>query len=180
LLSNYDQQTTEEIVKTAPGALDPDFNTYITRLEDFVDKYFNGSQYHDELLKTLERLTNATPDKRGEEAKFERVVYSFDKFGKDGVPPEYQWWETRLQPEGWKVMVGDDEGMENWFEESAGRESIFETNEEEGESFDGFSAWKEMWHGLGRPVLKSDLLRYVNFPGRFKFYSARVNEDRLI
>jgi hypothetical protein len=158
LLHNYDQEASEILVKTPSGALNPDFNAYISRLEDFVHIYFNGSAHHADLLQTLERLTKATPDRRGENTEFEKVVYSFDKFGREGVPPEYEWWERRLVPEGWEVKVGNDEGMEEWFQESAGIafDPIVQVREEETE---GFAAWKEMWEGLGRPVLKSDLLR---------------------
>jgi len=157
LLNEYDQIATEALVRTAPGGLDPDFNRYITRLESFVDRYFNHSAYHPIITNTLTRMVNAQPPL--EDREFSKYVFSFDKNGVQGVPDEFAWWHGRLDSKGWKIEVADDETMESWFAESAASDP--ETIQDEVDrTYSGQARWEEMWHGLGRPVLKSDLLRY--------------------
>jgi len=159
LLSAYDQRSTEALIRSAPGGLSADFNAYITRLESFVDRYFRHSVHHEALIGMLSRMVNARPPVEGGE--FEKQVYSFDKGGPEGVPDEFDWWNRRLSHRGWKIDVGDDEKMEQWFVESAGTQPD-DLRLDDDEALDsGKAKWEELWHGLGRPVLKSDLLRYL-------------------
>lgn len=159
LLAEYDQRSTEALIRSAPGGLSADFNAYITRLESFVDRYFQHSVHHEALIGTLSRMVNARPPVEG--GKFEKQVYSFDKGGPEGVPDEFDWWNRRLSHRGWKIDVGDDDKMEQWFEESAGTQPEDLRLDEDQALDSGKTHWEDMWHGLGRPVLKSDLLRYL-------------------
>lgn len=157
LLRAYDQASTEMMVKTPTGALSPDFNGYITRLETFVDNYFNGSVYHPNLVDTLSRMVNAKPPLM--QSKFTKRVISFDKDGRGGVPDEFEWWDRRLKPLGWDIQVGNDDQMERWYNDCSGALKVGLSDHEILSS--GKKRWEDLWHGLGRPVLKSDLLRYL-------------------
>ena len=148
ILTGYDQAATEALVRSPPGALNPDFDVYISRLETFVDTWFNGSDYHLPLTSALSRLVTAFPPPV-EHERFEKTLYTFDKGGAEGVPGEFEWWKTRLGDRDWDIKVGDDVALEEWFGEVTGQS----------EGQDGAALWREMWDGLGRPVLKSDLLR---------------------
>lgn len=158
LLSSYDQDASEALVRTAPDALNPDFNAYIERLERFTNTYFKNSKYQDALTDSLQRMVDGHSPVV--EQDMSKNIFTFDKDGRAGVPDEFQWWESRLGPQGWKIEVGDDDQMEAWFQESIGGIGDRIELSDEGEG-NGKRAWEEMWHGLGRPVLKSDLLRYL-------------------
>jgi hypothetical protein len=157
LLKGYDQSATEALIHTPAGHLDPDFNKYIARLEGFVNKYFVGTRNHDGLIASLNNLVDAKPSY--EQAEFDKVIYSFDKEGAAGVPSEFSYWHKRLESSGWDIRVADDGMMEEWYDEVTERKS--DGHVDDAEAKDGRDAWNEMWHGLERPVLKSDLLRWV-------------------
>ncbi|KAK1927377.1 hypothetical protein DB88DRAFT_477812 [Papiliotrema laurentii] len=170
LLADYDQTAEEQIIRSPPGALDPDFDRYIARLESFVDTYFNRSIFHRPLSTSLERMIDGRPPlAQGSSGggSFTQRIYSFDKGGPGGAPREFGWWRKRLGEE-WVIEVGDDVRMEGWFDEMVGMETIVpDLPGQEGESVGtdtvgtGKSTWEELWFGLGRPVLKSDILRYL-------------------
>lgn len=159
LLADFDQFSTEALVRTAPDALNPDFNAYVTRLEGFTNKYFRHSKYHGAITNSLQRMVNGHPPVG--EQDFRKDIFTFDKNGRFGVPEEFQWWDRRLSSKGWSIEVGDDEKMEEWYEESVGLDMEEKEMTEEEVTESGKQVWDEMWHGLGRPVLKSDLLRYL-------------------
>lgn len=152
LLSGYDQASTEALVRTAPGALDPDFNTYISRLEGFVNTWFKDTPAHAPLTHILTRLVTAHPPPSSD-LPFEKTLYSLDKNGGEGVPDEFGYWGKRLDDEGWDIKVGDDIWLDAWFRE------VTDQRGNDGMGGPGAGLWQEMWDGLGRPVLKSDLLR---------------------
>lgn len=170
LLADYDQTAEEQIIRSPPGALDPDFDRYIARLESFVDTYFSRSIFHRPLSTSLERMIDGRPPlAQGSSGggSFTQRIYSFDKGGPGGAPREFGWWRKRLGEE-WVIEVGDDVRMEGWFDEMVGMETIVpDLPGQEGESVGtdtvgtGKSTWEELWFGLGRPVLKSDILRYL-------------------
>ncbi len=94
LLADYDQATTESLVRSPAGALDPHFGTYISRLEGFVNTWFEGSEFHPDLTAMLARLVTAHPPTLVRE--FEKTLYSLEKNGREAVPPEFEYWEKRL------------------------------------------------------------------------------------
>jgi len=156
LLNGYDQPSTEALIRTPAGALDPNFNTYISRLENFANTWFEGSPSHERLINMLSRLVTANPPPE-EERTFEKTLYSLDKGGGEGVPDEFGYWGKRLGAEGggdWDIKVGDDIWLDEWFREVSGQRGV-----DGGLPGKGVELWREMWDGLGRPVLKSDLLR---------------------
>lgn len=129
----------------------------------------------------LGRLVTARPPLE-DGGEFEKTIWSLDQGGRDGVPGEFEYWGRRLgegakreasEEEGsyleggaevdvrgdeWEIKVGDDEDMEDWFGQVTNQWSP-ENQLVEGSLADGATKWKELWEGLGRPVLKSDLLR---------------------
>jgi alpha 1,6-mannosyltransferase len=178
LLDGYDQAATEALVRTAPSALDPDFNNYISRLEEFINTYFRYSSFHAPLFDTLQRMVNAHPPLV--EQEFAKYVFSFDKAGRFGVPEEFQWWDRRLTPQGWTIEVGDDAQMEEWFERSIGDLDEELNLSQEAIEESGKRAWENMWHGLGKPVLKSDLLRYLMMLVQGGLYTDSDTSVRLL
>ena len=113
-------------------------------------------------------LVNARPPSMTGQVGFEKTIYSFDKAGAQGVPEEFNYWSKRLGQEAvegtidtggaWEIKVEDDDGLERWFDQLTDQPEFrlegMEMNDDSGSIL-----WKEMWNGLGRPVLKSDLLR---------------------
>jgi alpha 1,6-mannosyltransferase len=155
-LSSYDQSSAEELIRTPSGALDPDFNTYISRLESFVETYFLGSASYDPLIEVLSRLVRAQAPPF-EARDFEKVIWSFDEGGESGTPGEFELWRERWPD--WEVRVGDDALVDRWFQKS-----VVGMGEGEGQR-SGEAAWKELWDGIRRPVMKADLLRFVQLGG---------------
>lgn len=156
LLRDYNQIEAEGSIRTLPGALNPDFNMYISRLENFIQTYFNGSIHQPMLLSTIDHLVHAQPPRLDGKSGFGKKVISFEKDGRDGVPGEFNYWEKRMPD--WEVVVGNDEDMEGWFGEAT-QEYDGEVLGERGENGGGAGLWRELWEGLERPVLKADLLR---------------------
>jgi len=155
LLRMYDQEAAERLVNSPSGSLSPHFDEYISRLSDFVESHFNQSIHQYPLEQMLNGLSSAVAPPLVKDWRFEKVVYSWDKEGSEGVPPEFAYWEKRLGPEGWEIYVGDDEDVERWFIETTSA-TVGMEDPKEGS---GARRWWELWYGLGRPVLKSDMLR---------------------
>ena len=169
-LLEYDQGEAEALVHTPPGALSPNFDDYLERLGSFVDTYFNHSEYHEPLSRSLSRMVTARPPVV--EGDLRRHVFAFEKDGRDGVPEEFQYWDRRLGEFGWSIEVGDDEQMEEWFADivEVDGEAKKKMDREEVEQT-GQARWEHMWRGIGVPVLKSDLLRYLMLLTRGGLYT---------
>jgi hypothetical protein len=176
---NYDPSVAEEQIHCPPGSLSPSIDAYISRLESFVGTYFAGSPHHDGLMSSLSRMVRAMPAVEGGE--FDRVIYTFDKEGPGGTPPEFEGWKDRVK--GWEVRVGDDQQVEEWFEECTGgqglstgikgavsdsggvkglnhgHERVGELDSEAEAPTPAASPWRSLWDGIDRPVIKADMLR---------------------
>jgi alpha 1,6-mannosyltransferase len=184
---DYDPSVAEERIHCPPGSLSPNINEYISRLESFVGTYFAESPHREGLMGSLSRMVRVMPAVEG--GDFDRVIYSFDKEGPEGTPPEFEGWKDRVK--GWEVKVGDDEQVEKWFEEctagnststagegldtglkgavpgdSGGVAGLNHGHEQVGELDSGAetptpaaSPWRTLWDGIDRPVIKADMLR---------------------
>lgn len=179
---NYDPSVAEEHIHCPPGSLSPSIDAYISRLESFVSTYFAGSPHREGLMGSLSRMVRAMPAVEG--GAFDRVIYTFDKEGPGGTPPEFEAWKDRVK--GWEVRVGDDQQVDKWFEEctagsstrTAGQASDTgikgdvsgpgvtgmnhgheQVGELDAEAEAPTPPWRALWDGIDRPVIKADMLR---------------------
>ncbi|RSH85697.1 membrane-bound alpha-1,6- mannosyltransferase Initiation-specific [Saitozyma podzolica] len=103
--------------------------------------------------------------------------------GSGGTPPEFEGWKDRVK--GWEVRVGDDQQVEEWFQECTGgqglstgikgavsdsggvkglnhgHERVGELDSEAEAPTPAASPWRSLWDGIDRPVIKADMLRYL-------------------
>ena len=140
--------------------LSPDLDAYVARLTRFVDEYFDGLPAHAPLRAMLADLAIHVPPPLLDRP-MRRKVLSTCKEGWDGAPDGFKGWEERLGPVGWEVEVADDVRMQAWFDELTSPLQDGSSAAPAGAGANGTRAFRRIWSALPKPVLKSDVLRYL-------------------